>query len=103
LGSLLPYVASQLERYAFQHRSPTRDERDRTLLDMNKAVYEDHLPASEPARRPIGGMVGSRIWLLSRRSKPLGRIKIHEVVCTLIVGKFIEGYTAIAWSPAAGT
>ena len=37
-----------------------------------------------------------------RKLEQAGKIKIHEVVRTHIGSKFIEGYTAIAWSPNAG-
>jgi hypothetical protein len=53
LGPLTPYVAGRVERYGFQHRHPSRDESDRAVLDMIRAVYEDPLPVSGPARHPI--------------------------------------------------
>lgn len=52
-GPLTPYVASRIEQYDFRHRTLDREERDRALLDMIKAVYEDSLPTSGPARHPI--------------------------------------------------
>lgn len=52
-GPITPYVAGRIERYRLVHRPLLQEERDRALLDMIKAVYEDALPVSGPARHMI--------------------------------------------------
>lgn len=56
-GSVFPsvnkYVASKIEGYGLEHRAATTEERDKAVLDMVNAVYNDELPMAGPTRHPI--------------------------------------------------
>jgi len=52
-GPITPYLASRIQQYGFEHRALAKEERERAVLDMIRAVYADALPISGPARHPI--------------------------------------------------
>jgi len=49
-GLITPYLAGRIRQYGFEHRAPTPEETERAVLDMIRAVYEEDLPISGPAR-----------------------------------------------------
>jgi len=52
-GPITPYVAGNIDRYAFDHRPATRLERDKAIMDMINAVYYSDLSVAGPARHHI--------------------------------------------------